>query len=162
MIEHLDKLQGMPGVRFVMLVTKDGVPVAAPGLDVGDGHQEIGAHGTVEALAAVATGWLGDLELAVAPVSWRAPRRAVLHGSRGSLLMTTVKHSVLVVLVAPGLDMEPIRLAVDGIAARYERSSGNKTQSVAVEAPEGALPSFGSEGSESPDGSENAIEPTNT
>ena len=134
MIEHLDKLGTIPGVRFVMLVTKDGVPVASPGIDVGDLGQEIGSHGTVEALAAVATGWLGDLELAVAPASWRPPRRVVMNGSRGSLLLTVVKHSVLVVLVEPGLDLEPVRLAVDGIARRYERGSSVRSE------PPGPLP----------------------
>ncbi|MEX1025155.1 MAG: roadblock/LC7 domain-containing protein [Planctomycetota bacterium] len=134
MIEHLEKLAQTPGVRFVLLVTKDGVPVASPGVDVGDGTQEIGAHGTVEALAAVATGWLGDLELAVAPASWRAPRRVVMDGSRGSLLMTVIKHSVLVVLVSAGLDLEPVRMAVDGIARRYERGSSARSE------PPGPLP----------------------
>lgn len=141
MIEYLKKLEVTPGVRFVLLVTEDGVPVASPGVELSDLGREVGAHGSIEALAAVATGWLGELEQCVAPVSWRAPRRAVMSGSRGSLVLTAVRHSVLVVLADPALDLEPIRLAIDGIVARYERgTSGSSSPLDGLPSP---LPSAG-------------------
>jgi predicted regulator of Ras-like GTPase activity (Roadblock/LC7/MglB family) len=136
----LEMLAELPGVRHVMLVTEDGVPVAVPGgrsrysprdpsaseLDI-EGEEEgdrsaFGSLSTEDALAALAIGLLGDLSLAVGQMSWNEPTRVVLKAARGTLILQTMRGAVLLVLLARGMGAEETRLAMDGTIARIERS----------------------------------------
>lgn len=126
MMEALEPLAELPGVRLVMLVTLDGVPVAVPGVaEVGEPGQaagDMGFHGKNDALAAIASGWLAELTQAVAPLSWSAPKRIVMKAARGTLVMQKTKSAILVLIIARGMAPEEVRLSMDGTIARIERS----------------------------------------
>jgi predicted regulator of Ras-like GTPase activity (Roadblock/LC7/MglB family) len=143
-IETLAPLADLPGVELVMLVTPDGVPVAVPGRspvrlepraeevepDANDDEDELaGRSGSSERplsreekLAALATGWLADLRGAAGLCSWTEPRRAVLEGARGTLVLLRTRSAVLFALLEQGLDPDQLRLPMEGAAARIERS----------------------------------------
>jgi predicted regulator of Ras-like GTPase activity (Roadblock/LC7/MglB family) len=139
-----------------MLVTEDGVPVAVPGVALGDLADPSGARKAREtrspiredALAAIATGWLGELGQAVAPLSWDAPDRVVLEAARGTIVMQRVHSAVLIVLLARGVEPEDVRLSMYGTVARIERSirsladgAARRGDSASTAEPRPALPS---------------------
>ncbi len=150
MIEALQPLAELPGVRLVMLVTLDGVPVAVPGIeDAGAEADGMSFHGKNEALAAIASGWLGELTHSVAPLSWSAPKRVVMKAARGTLVMQKTKSAILVLILARGMAPEEVRLSMDGTIARIERSlrsmgrddnSRQGAASAGLESPPSALP----------------------
>jgi predicted regulator of Ras-like GTPase activity (Roadblock/LC7/MglB family) len=124
MIELLEPLSRVPGVRLAALVTEDGVPVAVPGcagnLDLPGGPS--GTNGEqIDGLAAGAIGWLSELTSACGGLSWRAPERVVLRAARGTLLMQRTAGAILLTILDPGLDPEELRLPMDGVAARIQR-----------------------------------------
>lgn len=134
MIEVLEPLAELPGVRLVMLVTSDGVPIAVPGKasqSAGDDELTISSDGAAldlgrdDALAAIATGWLGEIQQAVAQNSWNEPSRVVLKGARGTLVLQRAKNSILFVLLARGLAAEEVRLSMKGAIKRLERNVNN-------------------------------------
>lgn len=132
MIEVLEPLAELPGVRMVMLVTSDGVPIAVPGKSAGasNGEDELSLSsesglpdlGRNDALAAIATGWLGEIQHAVGQNSWTEPNRVVLKGARGTLVLQRAKNSILFVLLARGLAAEEVRLSMKGAIKRLERN----------------------------------------
>jgi len=125
-IAALQPLADLPGVRLVMLITHDGVPIAVPGKSAGDGDVDVETggfgFGKNDAFAAIASGWLGDVERSVAELSWHAPRRAVLRAARGTLVLNKTSSAILLVLLARGLGPEEVRLSMDGTIARIERN----------------------------------------
>ena len=135
MIQALQPLVEIPGVRVVMLVTPDGVPIAIPtsgasGAPQGDpGSQpeslDHGPLGQEDAVAAIATGWLAEAESHVAPLSWNAPQRIVLRAARGTLVLQRTRTAILLVILARGMDPEDVRLSMDGTIARIERGLRN-------------------------------------
>ncbi len=130
MISALQPLADLPGVNLVMMVTHDGVPIAVPGKshpvkdEDGDGFLTQ-ALGREDVFAALAVGWLGELERAIAELSWHTPRRAVLKSTRGTLVMHRTDTAVLLVLLARGLGPEEVRLSMEGTIARIERGLKN-------------------------------------
>lgn len=135
MISALEPLAALPGVHLVMMVTQEGIPIAMPGKaqteapstenDEDGFAPEFGALGREDALAALATGWLAEINQAVAPLSWTAPQRVLLKAARGTLVLQKTRGAVLLVVLAKGLDPEEIRLSMDGTVARIERSLRN-------------------------------------
>lgn len=123
MIDALEPLTGFPGVRLVALVTEDGVPIAAPGREIDAEGNEVGdrSRSNEEALAALTTGWVGEISWAVASMSWEPPVRVVLRAARGTLLMRRARGAWIVVVIAAGLRSEDVMLSMDGTAARIER-----------------------------------------
>lgn len=137
MISALEPLTELPGVKLVMLVTADGVPIAVPGRQVSaddhgsddpqGGPDPMGGLGREDALAAVATSWTREIKHAVGQISWGEPSRIVLKGMRGTLVLQQTKNAALVVILSRGMAPEEVRLAMDGTIARIERSvSGRK------------------------------------
>lgn len=118
MIEILEPLAKVPGVRVVGLVTVDGVPIAVPGL-AHDGGQK--GH-DVEALAAIATAWMDEVSRTVGSLSWDVPRRLVLRAARGTLVLLGTKGAVLIALLDSGVGPEELRLAMDGAVTRIQRT----------------------------------------
>ena len=142
MIAALQPLTQLPGVRLVMFVTEDGVPIAVPGRDAQDedGLQLAGdgnGHdlGREDAIAAVATGWMHEIRAAVGQASWHEPNRIVLRGLRGTLVMQRARGAVLLLLLSRGLAPEEVRLPMDATVARLNRSSGtsNATTTIAAQ-----------------------------
>jgi len=147
----LELLAELPGVRHVMLVSEDGVPVAtirggpkpspAPeesvDLDPEAERPELEPLGTKDALAGLAIGLLSELTQAAGQLSWDAPRRVVLKAARGTLVLHTMRGAVLLVLLGRGSGPEEIRLAMEGTIARIERSLRGMGRSGAAEEQKG-------------------------
>jgi predicted regulator of Ras-like GTPase activity (Roadblock/LC7/MglB family) len=156
-ISALQPLAELPGVQLVMLITPDGVPIAIPGKGAGTNEANAGLEGDSrslgknDAFAAIASGWLGELERTVAELSWSAPRRAVLRAARGTLVMHRTSSAILLVLLVRGLGPEEVRLSMDGTIARIERNlRGMGRQDAGRPAGQGSGPD-GSHGHERPD-----------
>jgi len=129
MIAALESLAGQPGVELAMLSTVDGVPIASQGIR-SDGSQL--PHGGAEltaanddALAAMALSWLGELESSSSPLGWGDAGRMLLRCARGSLVMQRCRGAVLVVLLAPGVSSEELRLSMTSTVSRIERGNRN-------------------------------------
>jgi predicted regulator of Ras-like GTPase activity (Roadblock/LC7/MglB family) len=126
MIRVLEPLAQIPGVRMALLVAPDGVPVVVRGkaaeIDAdAEGPDSILSGETADSLAALATGWLGELSRLVAPLSWDAPQRVVLRAARGTLVMVNAPASVLLVILDRGMAPEELRLPMEATVARMQR-----------------------------------------
>jgi predicted regulator of Ras-like GTPase activity (Roadblock/LC7/MglB family) len=148
MKEILEQLAAHPGVRLAAFVMEDGVPVhvqpgsAAASSDA-DGGESIRDH---DALAALSAGWVLDVCSAIAPLSWDRPARMALRGAQGTLVLRRAHTAWLLVILAEGLRIEDVILAMDGTAARLERyvrglMNEGAERLMATAAPPPALPS---------------------
>ena len=152
MIEVLEPLTRIAGVRCAVLVSPDGVPVVARGQLARESTLESVVDDNPDALAGLATSWLMGLSSSVAPLSWEAPRRVVLRASRGTLVLSTVTGATLLLLLDTGVSAEDLRLPMEAAVARMKRvlrcargsqaSSAPAAETVAeTSAPRGPLPS---------------------
>ena len=123
MKEILEQLAEHAGVRFTALVMEDGVPVVVRGRRPVPGHAEPADAPTqdADALAALSAGWVLEVCNAVAPLAWDRPKRMALRGTHGTLVLRRAHTAWLLVLLAGGLRIEDVLLAMDGTAARLER-----------------------------------------
>ena len=126
-------------------MTRDGVPVAVPGVDARNDASE-GADADaidVDAAAAVATQWLSELSRTVAAMTWPNPERVVLTAARGCLVLVQSPGSVLMAITDASVDQEELRLHMDGAARRIGRALRGHSAPVADERsdPPAALPS---------------------
>ncbi len=142
MIDALEPLIELPGVRLVVLVTPDGVPIAVPGRHPGLEPEEeeptAAKDGAPpdplddpEALSALSIGWLNEIIMATGPLSWETPQRVVLRAARGTLVLRRTHNAWLLLLLASGLRSEDVILSMEGTAARVERlvrSMGEKSR----------------------------------
>lgn len=151
MIEVLEPLTRIAGVRCAVLVSPEGVPVVARGQLAREGALESAVDDNPDALAGLAASWLSGLSSSVAPLSWEAPRRVVLRASRGTLVLSTVTGAILLLLLDTGVSAEDLRLPMEAAVARMKRvlrcargshASPVKTPVAAKElgAPAGPLP----------------------
>jgi predicted regulator of Ras-like GTPase activity (Roadblock/LC7/MglB family) len=120
-IEVLEPLTRIAGVRCAVLVSPDGVPVVARGKLVREQTLESAVDDNPDALAALATSWLQGLTNSVAPMSWEAPQRVVLRAARGTLSMCTVTGAILLLLLDTGVSAEDLRLPMEAAVARMKR-----------------------------------------
>jgi predicted regulator of Ras-like GTPase activity (Roadblock/LC7/MglB family) len=143
-IEILEPLANLPGVRLVGLVTPDGVPVAVPGIESRRGHApagaEAGAELDVDAVAAVATQWLAEVGRTVGALTWPEPQRVLLTTARGTLVLLQSPGSVLLAIVDAGVDRADLRLQMDGAAVRIGRALRSLGQRAALHRTPAALP----------------------
>jgi len=124
MIEILEPLAQLAGVRVVALVTHDGVPVAIPGkaADVDNDTMDDEVPFTDgEALSALSIGLLDELSRGMGLLSGGAPNRVILKAARGTLVMMPAAGAVLVAVLRGGMNPEELRLPMDGAAARIQR-----------------------------------------
>jgi predicted regulator of Ras-like GTPase activity (Roadblock/LC7/MglB family) len=138
MIEILEPLSQLPGVRYSGLVTSDGVPIFVPGAKAPTEGLDLDLDG----LSALASQWYQDLSRQAGELSWDQPVRAVLCAVRGSLVMRQVRGGLLMALLDAGTSHEELRLPMDGAAARLQRvlrSMGGAAPSAEVPPP--AVPS---------------------
>lgn len=75
----------------------------------------------MEALSALATAWIGEINRAVAPLAWDAPRRLVLRAARGTLILQQAPGALLLAVLDGGMSAEDLRLPMDGAVARMQR-----------------------------------------
>jgi predicted regulator of Ras-like GTPase activity (Roadblock/LC7/MglB family) len=123
-IQVLEPLAELPGVQLVMLVTADGVPIAVPGRQASREERDALADSCREdVLAALSVGWFREIGSAVAPLSWDEPVRATLVGTRGVLIVSQARNSLLVVLLSRGTSPEDVQIAIDGTIRRIERNA---------------------------------------
>jgi len=117
----LEAFAGLPGVEFVLLISHDGVPIAHASGAAGSEREE--------SLAALAASWLNDVSMAVAPLSWDAPRRICLRAGRGTIVVRRSESACLVVLLGRETSPEDVRLSMDGALARIERARHGRAMS---------------------------------
>jgi predicted regulator of Ras-like GTPase activity (Roadblock/LC7/MglB family) len=129
--EILDQLASQVGVRLVAFVMDDGVPVLVrEGAKGGEGIASTG--GDTDALAALSAGWVLDVCSAIAPLAWDKPQRMALRGAQGTLVLRRAHTAWLLVILAEGLRVEDLVLAMDGTAARLERFVRGNSQTEAA------------------------------
>jgi len=155
-IEALEPLAAVPGVRFCILVSPDGVPVVMRGksADAGDEHANF-LEEHADSLSGLAAGWLQGLTASIAPLGWTAPNRVVLRAARGTLVMTHAPSSVLLVILDPGCSAEELRLPMEGAVARMQRmlrsrSDARRTSSTSSYDPRSMPQAPGSQVAEGP------------
>lgn len=173
----LESLGAIPGVRAAALVTLDGVPIvvhepargrARRARSDADSNQDQESRSQaqaedligpanfaadLEALAGLATGWMGEITRAVAPLSWSPPQRLVLRAARGTLVSLQAPGALLLVVLESGMRAEELRLPMEVVVARMQRhlrdvdSKRSKVQQSIVEPP-GIFPASSSTGSQ--------------
>lgn len=142
----LEPLAQIPGVRMALLVAPDGVPVVVRNnveAPAEDSPEAALAGETAESLAALAAGWLNELERAIGPLSWSSPPRVVLRAARGSLVMTHAPGALLLVIVDQRVAPDEMRLPMEAAVARMHRllrARQDGEPPVRPPSPDGALP----------------------
>ncbi|HUR28031.1 MAG TPA: hypothetical protein VM509_07585, partial [Planctomycetota bacterium] len=132
----LEPLAQLPGVSMVLLVAHDGVPVIVrnAGPTAAEGASEVAfAAASAESLAALAAGWLSELERSIGPLSWGSPQRVVLRAARGSLVMTHAPGALLLVIIDPRMSAEEVRLPMEAAVGRMHRLLRSSQESAAPE-----------------------------
>ena len=126
MKQVLEPLARVSGVRVAMLTSQDGFPIAIRGSNrdesnpgnspaFGDSAEDLNA------LAGLAAGWFSELGRSVAPLAWGAPKRVVLHATRGTMILLAAQDAVLLVLLQSGAQAEELRLPMDAALSRMQR-----------------------------------------
>lgn len=129
MIEVLEPLVAIPGVRLAVLVSADGVPVVLRTPKPLEGEYTSLEENT-DSLSGLAAAWLGTVTNSLAPLSWNAPARVVLRAARGTIVMTHAPGAALMVLLEPGATADALRLPMEGTVARLERMLQRRTDAV--------------------------------
>jgi len=119
-IEVLEPLVAIPGVRLAVLVSSDGVPVVLRTPAPIEGERTSLEENT-DSLSGLAAAWLGSVTASLAPLSWNAPARVVLRAARGTIVMAHAPGATLMVLLEPGATADALRLPMEGTVARLER-----------------------------------------
>jgi len=114
----LEPLARIAGVRTAALITTDGVPITVQGRAAPRGG---GENGELDALAALAAGWVGEVNRATAPLAWDAPRHLVLRAVRGTLVAMQAPGALLVVVLESGASAEELRLPMEATVGRMLR-----------------------------------------
>lgn len=129
----LEPLARIAGVRTAALITNDGVPITVQGRAAPRGG---GEAGELDALAALAAGWISEVNRATAPLAWDAPRHLVLRAVRGTLVAMQAPGALLVVVLESGTSAEELRLPMEaavGRMLRHLRPSSSKSGAAARE-----------------------------
>ncbi len=128
MKEVLEPLAAIPGVRAALLATPDGVPI------VSCGNVDSQGGAGADALAGLVSGWCSSLVPTLGAASWEFGQRAVLRGSRGTLVVRCAGHVLLFAVLEPGASVEDLRIPLDAALSRLARVSRGSR------APQPALP----------------------
>jgi len=143
-IEALEPLSRLPGVRLVILVAPDGVPVVVHGKAARKqpDQERTFLEENTDSLSGLAAGWLHELSSSIAPLGWNAPWRVVMRAARGTLVMINAPGSILALVIDPGGSAEDLRLPMEGAVARMQRilrSSSARSRQALADTPQ-ALP----------------------
>ncbi len=148
MREILNSLVQYEGIQSASVVSQDGVLVAsALGHEGGPQAATLSDHEVqpVQTMAALASGWLGEIVRSVGPLSWEMPYRCVLRATQKSLIIHAFPGSFLLLVTEPDVDPEETRTLMDGavqqLMAHIQASSHVPSAPHADGAhPPGALP----------------------
>ncbi len=129
MKEVLEPLVRIAGVRKAVLVSDDGVPIAAldaesssPSSAVDQGPCGEGdSAAQLHALSGLALGWMGEVRRAIDPLSWDPPEHMVLRAARGTLLAMRAPGCLLLVILERGTQPEDLRVPMGAAVARIQR-----------------------------------------
>jgi predicted regulator of Ras-like GTPase activity (Roadblock/LC7/MglB family) len=167
MIEILEPISSIPGVRMAGLVTSDGVPIVAPGASI-DEPSTLNATVDIEAMSAIAVQYFDELSRLTGELTWDRPSSAVVRGARGTLMVRTIRGGVLLALLDSGVGVDQLKLPMDSAAMRIARLLSNmggnarpmpeRAPSASLNQPPAALPADGAETTET-QGSESAANP---
>ena len=121
MNELLEPLTLIAGIRLAAMISEDGVPIS---LQLGascSGTDQDEAFADFQAFAAIAAGWRSDLQRSIGPLSWEAPQRLLLTGTRGAVVMCACPGAMLLVVLEHGVSPSEVKVPMDGVVARMER-----------------------------------------
>lgn len=126
MKEVLEPLARVPGVRFAVMVSADGVPIAVQGSRAkqpaeADPLRWGGSPEDLNAFAGLAAGWLNEIRRSVDPLTWDPPQRVVLSAQRGTLILLSTRGAILAVVLERGMSPEELRLPMEAASARLLR-----------------------------------------
>lgn len=148
MREILNSLVQYEGIQSASVVSLDGVLVAsALGHDGGPQAADLSDHEVqpVQTMAALASGWLGEVIRSVGPLSWDVPYRCVLRATQKSLIIHAFPGSFLLLVTEPNVDPEETRSlmddAVQQMVAHIQASHAAVAPYAEGHQPPGALPS---------------------
>jgi predicted regulator of Ras-like GTPase activity (Roadblock/LC7/MglB family) len=124
--EVLEPLARVPGVRFAVMVSADGVPIAVQGSaskqpEDTESTERGGSPEDLNAFAGLAAGWLNEIRRAVDPLTWDPPQRVVLSAQRGTLILLSTRGAILAVVLERGMSAEELRLPMEAASARLLR-----------------------------------------
>jgi predicted regulator of Ras-like GTPase activity (Roadblock/LC7/MglB family) len=121
----LDPLTRIPGVRLVLLISEDGVPIASAsgeGSRMSDESDHAQTAEEIEIFCGLAAGWFGEVHRAVDPLAWDRPDRISMRCARGTLVMQDCERVILTVLLHRGVVIDELRLPMGSAIARLERN----------------------------------------
>lgn len=147
----LDPLARIPGVRRALLISRDGVPIAhlSPKQAAGpkDDRDWCDSAENESAFAGMATSLLAEIHRSVDHLSWDRPKRLVLRAARGTLVMLVTERVTISVELDRGMAAEELRLPMEAVLARMERTMTRDTDAkpafhgvLASEEPPGLFP----------------------
>jgi|GEM_PF-6200197 len=131
-MQELEPLTRLFGVRFVALVTEDGVPIPV--------GASASRAGEADRLAAVSQQFLSELVQATAPLTWGPPQWARIASERGGLALLRVRGGALMLMYGPECDPSALKLPMQAAAQRVEKSLDRLGRCSSVEEPAPALP----------------------
>ncbi|MEZ6003271.1 MAG: hypothetical protein R3F17_16920 [Planctomycetota bacterium] len=148
MIHILQYLAQYEGIESASVVSYDGVLVAsAVGTQAGVQQAALSDREAqpIQTLAALASGWLGEVNRAVGPLSWGMPYRYVLRSTQATLVTHVFTDSFLLLVLDPDVDPEETRSLMDEAVGQIVAhiQAGNDAGSgmeQAAYAPQGAYP----------------------
>lgn len=123
MIEVLDPMVRIPGVRLAALITLDGVPVAVRTARRGavSGAGDLHLEDDPDSVCGLARSWFDDLTRTGGLLTWGSPARMVLRAARGTVVMQAAPNGVLLAVLERGASPEELRLPMEGAVARVQR-----------------------------------------
>ncbi len=110
------------GVESASLVSLDGVLVlTADGDESADAVTHLSDHDVqpVQTLAALASGWVGQIVRAVGQLSWNGPYRYVLKATEKTLVVHVFGSSFLLLVIEPEVDPEVTRALMDQAVQQF-------------------------------------------
>ena len=116
MKQVLKPLAQVPGLRQALVIGQDGLLI----------HSLAGAAGGIgpvqhDVICALVLGWVRDLETSFGPLSWEAPERLVLQGSKATLVVCRGPQVFLAVWLEPGTLADDLRVPMQAALGRIAR-----------------------------------------
>jgi predicted regulator of Ras-like GTPase activity (Roadblock/LC7/MglB family) len=122
MRDILSNMVGYEGVESASLVSLDGVLVLTVASD--DTHStptHLSDHDVqpIQTMAALVSGWVGQIMRAVGQLSWNGPYRYVLKASEKNLVVHAFDSSFLLLVIEPEIDPEMTRALMDQAVQQF-------------------------------------------
>jgi len=149
MRQILNSLVQYEGIHSASVVSLDGVLVASSiGQANGPREATLSDHEDqpIQTLAALTSGWLGEVSRSIGRLSWGGPYRCVLRATQRTLVIHAFTGSFLLLVLDPDVDPEETRSlmddAVQHLMGHIPPGGGHSTDSgMGGPYPQGALPS---------------------